>query len=69
VPTVTTAPSEKEIDYLLNFALFLEEAERSPVTIKNYLLRRFLFFAYQGFIRQQQDENLANQSSCLTKRD
>jgi site-specific recombinase XerD len=37
VPTVTTAPSEKEIDYLLNFALFLEEAERSPVTIKNYL--------------------------------
>jgi TnpA family transposase len=32
-------------------------------------LRRFLFFAYQGFIRQQQDENLANQSSCLTKRD
>jgi TnpA family transposase len=29
-------------------------------------LRRFLFFAYQGFIRQQQDENLANQSSCLT---
>jgi integrase/recombinase XerC len=37
VPTVTTSPSEKEIDYLLNFALFLEEAERSPVTIKNYL--------------------------------
>jgi TnpA family transposase len=29
-------------------------------------LRRFLFFAHQGFIRQQQDENLANQSSCLT---
>ena len=29
-------------------------------------LRRFLFFAYQGFIRQSQDENLANQSTCLT---
>ena len=33
MPNVT----EKEIDYLLDFALFLEEAERSPVTIKNYL--------------------------------
>jgi TnpA family transposase len=29
-------------------------------------LRRFLFFAHQGFIRQSQDENLANQSTCLT---
>jgi TnpA family transposase len=29
-------------------------------------LRRFLFFAHLGLIRQQQDENLANQSSCLT---
>ncbi|MCH2247036.1 MAG: Tn3 family transposase [Crocosphaera sp.] len=29
-------------------------------------LRRFLFFAHLGFIRQQQDENLANQSACLT---
>ena len=29
-------------------------------------LRRFLFFAYQGFIQRQQDENLANQSACLT---
>ena len=29
-------------------------------------LRRFLFFAYQGFIQHQQDENLANQSACLT---
>ena len=29
-------------------------------------LRRFLFFAYQGFIRHRQDENLANQSACLT---
>ncbi len=29
-------------------------------------LRRFLFFAHQGLIRQRQDENLANQSSCLT---
>jgi TnpA family transposase len=29
-------------------------------------LRQFLFFAHLGFIRQQQDENLANQSSCLT---
>ncbi len=29
-------------------------------------LRRFLFFAYQGFIQRQQDENLANQSTCLT---
>jgi integrase/recombinase XerC len=35
--TLTTDQSEKEIDYLLNFALFLEEAERSSVTIKNYL--------------------------------
>jgi integrase/recombinase XerC len=37
VPTLNDAPKEKEIDYLLNFALSLEEAERSPVTIKNYL--------------------------------
>jgi TnpA family transposase len=29
-------------------------------------LRRFLFFAHQGFIRQQQDEGLVNQSGCLT---
>lgn len=29
-------------------------------------LRRFLFFAYQGFIRHRQSENLANQSACLT---
>ena len=37
MPTLTTDQTEKEIDYLLDFALFLEEAERSPVTIKNYL--------------------------------
>ena len=29
-------------------------------------LRRFLFFANQGFIQHGQDENLANQSACLT---
>ncbi|MDJ0799663.1 MAG: Tn3 family transposase [Calothrix sp. MO_167.B12] len=29
-------------------------------------LRRFLFFAHLGLIRHQQDENLANQSACLT---
>ncbi len=29
-------------------------------------LRRFLFFAHQGLIRKRQDEDLANQSSCLT---
>lgn len=29
-------------------------------------LRRFLFFAHQGLIRHSQDEDLANQSSCLT---
>ena len=28
-------------------------------------LRRFLFFANQGQIRQRQDEDLANQASCL----
>lgn len=37
MPTFTTDIREKEIDYLLDFALFLEEAERSSVTIKNYL--------------------------------
>ncbi len=37
MPTLTTDQTEKEFDYLLNFASFLEEAERSPVTIKNYL--------------------------------
>jgi len=37
MPTLTTDQTEKEIDYLLDFARFLEEAERSPVTIKNYL--------------------------------
>ncbi len=37
MPTKTCDQTEKEIDYLLDFALFLEEAERSPVTIKNYL--------------------------------
>ena len=37
MPTLTTDQSEKEIDYLLHFALSLEEAERSSVTIKNYL--------------------------------
>ena len=35
--TLTTDQTEKEIDYLRSFASFLEEAERSPVTIKNYL--------------------------------
>ncbi len=34
---LTTNQSEKEIDYVLDFALFLEEASRSSVTIKNYL--------------------------------
>jgi len=29
-------------------------------------LRRFLFFAHQGQIRKRQQEDLANQSSCLT---
>lgn len=28
-------------------------------------LRRFLFFAHQGTIRQRQDEELTNQASCL----
>lgn len=28
-------------------------------------LRRFLFFAHQGQIRQRQDEDLVNQASCL----
>lgn len=37
MPTFSLEQTEKEIDYLLNFALFLEEAERSSVTIKNYL--------------------------------
>jgi site-specific recombinase XerD len=37
MPTVTTDIKENETDYLLNFALSLEEAERSSVTIKNYL--------------------------------
>ena len=37
MPTLNTDQTEKEIDYLLDFASFLEEAERSPVTIKNYL--------------------------------
>ena len=37
MPTLTTDQTEKEIDYLRSFASFLEEAERSPVTIKNYL--------------------------------
>ena len=48
MPTLITDQKEKEIDYLLDFALFLEEAELSPVTIKNYLcdLNYFLgFFA------------------------
>ena len=38
--SLTTSASDqnqKEIDYLEDFALFLLEAERSPVTIKNYL--------------------------------
>jgi integrase/recombinase XerC len=35
--TIETSESEKETNYLLDFALFLEEAERTPVTIKNYL--------------------------------
>ena len=37
MPVVTTDQREQETDYLLAFALFLEEAERRPVTIKNYL--------------------------------
>ena len=37
MPLVTTEQKEQEADYLLAFALFLEEAERRPVTIKNYL--------------------------------
>jgi integrase/recombinase XerC len=37
MPLVTTDQREQETDYLLAFALFLEEAERRPVTIKNYL--------------------------------
>ena len=37
MPTLIANQKEKEIDYLKDFAVFLEEAERSPVTIKNYL--------------------------------
>jgi integrase/recombinase XerC len=37
MPPVTADQKEQEVDYLLAFALFLEEAERRPVTIKNYL--------------------------------
>jgi site-specific recombinase XerD len=37
MPPVTTDIKENETDYLLDFALFLEEAERSSATIKNYL--------------------------------
>lgn len=37
MPTLTTNQKEKETDYLLDFVVFLEEAERSPVTIKNYV--------------------------------
>ncbi|MGK7892686.1 MAG: tyrosine-type recombinase/integrase [Xenococcus sp. (in: cyanobacteria)] len=37
MPTFNTDQREKKIDYLQNFALFLESAERRPVTIKNYL--------------------------------
>ena len=37
MPTLTTDQKQKEINYLLDFALFLESAERSSVTIKNYL--------------------------------
>ncbi|PSB00826.1 tyrosine-type recombinase/integrase [Merismopedia glauca] len=37
MPILATGTQEKDIDYLLHFALSLEEAERSSVTIKNYL--------------------------------
>lgn len=37
MPRVTSTQRTKEIDYVFEFAIFLEEAERSPVTIKNYL--------------------------------
>lgn len=37
MPNLTLDQTKKEIDYLLDFALFLEEEERSAVTIKNYL--------------------------------
>ena len=37
MPTAITDIKENEIDYLVDFALFLEEAERSSATIKNYL--------------------------------
>jgi len=37
MPTAITDIKENEIDDLLDFALFLEEAERSSATIKNYL--------------------------------
>ena len=36
-PTPTPLTSDQPEDYLQQFAQFLEEAERSPVTIKNYL--------------------------------
>lgn len=41
--------TEKEIDYVFDFASFLEEAEKSPVTIKNYLcdLRYFEKWFFQ----------------------
>ncbi|MGB7440564.1 MAG: hypothetical protein WA919_05815 [Coleofasciculaceae cyanobacterium] len=35
--TSASDQNQKEIDYLEDFALFLLEAERSPVTLKNYL--------------------------------
>lgn len=37
MPTLTTEQNKKDTDYLLDFANFLEEEERSAVTIKKYL--------------------------------
>ena len=61
MPSLTTDQSKKEVDYLLGFALFLEEAERSPVTIKNYLcdLNYFVKWFEQKTLSKLSPEKIA----------
>ena len=41
-------------------------ATEQKTTLLIHSLRRFLMFARQGELRQRKQEDLANQSSCLT---
>ncbi|MBM0745357.1 Tn3 family transposase (plasmid) [Phormidium sp. CLA17] len=51
---------------MVNSVVRLYVAKEQFPTLSIHSLRRFLMVARQGELRQRKQEDLANQSSCLT---